>query len=127
MSDRSVLVADHLFDGQQWRDGRTGVVIEANRIVDVMPAATLPHEGPRIIELPSSWTLLPGLIDMHVHLGDWSAPDDVARSRERLMLHAAENAATGIVAGPFSVAVPVVKLIFDIFHIWRMFVSNATK
>lgn len=99
MSDRSVLVADHLFDGHQWRDGRTGVVLDGNRIVDVMPAAALPHEGPRIIELPSTWTLLPGLIDMHVHLGDWSAPEDVTRSRERMMVHAAENARKLLAAG----------------------------
>jgi len=51
------------------------VVVEGDRIVSVNPAS--PPEGARVVELPGL-TLLPGFIDMHVHLGsdlgeDWES------------------------------------------------------
>ena len=70
------------FDGARFLPGGATVVIDADRIVGVEPAAyVLPPDVP-VTEVAG--TLLPGLVDCHVHLvasgpsparrGAWSGP-----------------------------------------------------
>lgn len=60
-------------------DSRTGelqqnraVYLRDNKIVAVCAPAELPHELARVVI--DGYTLLPGLIDVHVHSEDWHAP-----------------------------------------------------
>jgi imidazolonepropionase-like amidohydrolase len=59
--------ANHAFDGEDFRVGGATVLLEGGRIVAVEPAA---HEPPSDCELADygDATVLPGLIDTHVHL-----------------------------------------------------------
>ncbi|MFA4927990.1 MAG: amidohydrolase family protein [Patulibacter sp.] len=68
------------------------VVIEDGRIRDTIPVGEIPAESAhRRIDVPGG-TVLPGLIDMHVHLCDWSAPPSVVRDPARLSAYAAGSA-----------------------------------
>jgi imidazolonepropionase-like amidohydrolase len=94
--------AARVFDGfseQIIEDG--AVLVEDGHIVSVGPAGTLPSEG-EVVDLGDA-TLLPGLIDAHVHLV-WSAsaePHEVVRreSRALTVLRCANNAALHLRAG----------------------------
>lgn len=56
------------FDGERGLPGATTVLIEEGRVVGVQPAAaSLPHDC--VVEEFPEATVLPGLIDCHVHLG----------------------------------------------------------
>jgi imidazolonepropionase-like amidohydrolase len=57
------------------------VVLDGATIVAVAPAGPVP-DGAHVVDLPGA-TLLPGLIDGHVHLGFDSSADPVATLRER--------------------------------------------
>ncbi len=59
-----------------------GVLIDGSRIVVACPSEALRSLGPgaEVVEL-GAVTLLPGLIDAHVHLGFDGGPDPVARMR----------------------------------------------
>ncbi|MBX5445754.1 amidohydrolase family protein [Sphaerobacter sp.] len=70
-----------IFDGEQLLDGRHTVVIDAGRIADILPAGAVPaslleeaRSSGRLVA-GEGRTLLPGLIDLHVHL-TWSAGAD---------------------------------------------------
>jgi imidazolonepropionase-like amidohydrolase len=67
MPERTILVPDRVIDTVRGEsvEGRA-VVIEGDRIADLVSAADVP-DGPRLIRLAGS-TLLPGLMDMHSHL-----------------------------------------------------------
>ena len=52
------------------------IVIEDGRVVAVEPYAP-PPEGADMVDW-SSYTVLPGLIDMHTHLADWGQSNNVA-------------------------------------------------
>lgn len=56
------------FDGEHQIPGGTAVLIEEGRIIGVRPAAAPLPEGCEVAEFPRA-TVLPGLIDTHVHLG----------------------------------------------------------
>lgn len=60
--------ADQAFDGEQLIPGGAAVVIDQGRIVGVQPAAAPLPQGCKVTKLPRA-TVLPGLIDTHVHLG----------------------------------------------------------
>ena len=60
--------AEVVFDGERKLSGGVTVLIDAGRIVAVGPGATEVPAGYAVLEFPGS-TLLPGLIDVHVHLG----------------------------------------------------------
>lgn len=66
MSERWAVRVDRAFDGSRFLLGGATVVVEGDRIVGVEPAAfELPSDVP-VTELTG--TLLPGLVDCHVHL-----------------------------------------------------------
>src|SRR4029450_4077502 len=48
------------------RDGAFDLQIDGDRITRV--GRDLPVTGARVVDVPSSWILVPGLIDIHVHL-----------------------------------------------------------
>jgi dihydroorotase len=56
----------HVVDPVAGRNGRFDVLIEGDRIGGIGQA--LPAAGARVVELPASFVVTPGLIDMHVHL-----------------------------------------------------------
>ncbi|GAB3197490.1 amidohydrolase family protein [Geodermatophilus arenarius] len=65
--------ADHAFDGERvLRDGAL-VLVDDGRIVAVEPAGAAPPDGVPVTALPGT-TLLPGLVDTHVHLCGDSGP-----------------------------------------------------
>jgi imidazolonepropionase-like amidohydrolase len=67
MAGRSVVRAGHAFDGSAALPGGAAVFVEDGRILAVEPAAApIPDDWP-VYDFPDA-TLLPGLIDLHVHL-----------------------------------------------------------
>jgi imidazolonepropionase-like amidohydrolase len=98
---RTVIRAARLLDvrnGRLLRDQQ--IVVENDRIVAVGPASALPA-GARVIDLPNA-TVLPGLIDAHVHItGDPAISDDdkLKISNERRALKGAHNAKLTLEAG----------------------------
>jgi imidazolonepropionase-like amidohydrolase len=59
--------APRAFDGERFLDRGALVLVEGSTIVGVEPATTPAPEGCPVTDLPGG-TLLPGLIDTHVHL-----------------------------------------------------------
>jgi imidazolonepropionase-like amidohydrolase len=55
------------FDGERYLPGGALVVLDGARIVAVQPAGTRPPESCEVLDAPDG-TVLPGLIDTHVHL-----------------------------------------------------------
>ncbi len=94
-----VLTADRVLDGRGGVLEGHGVVVRDGRIVAVAPAADLPtgerHDFP-------GGTILPGLIDTHVHLG-WHFGEDGKLARgsapETEAMHAVENGIRMLEAG----------------------------
>ena len=63
----SVIVkGGRVVDPASGRDGAFDLQIDGDRIVRV--GRDLPANGARVIEIPASWIVAPGLIDIHVHL-----------------------------------------------------------
>src|SRR5687767_2793015 len=60
--------AARLFDGERERIGAPLVVIEDGRIAEVDLSGAHPSADLRVVDL-GDVTLLPGLVDAHVHLG----------------------------------------------------------
>jgi len=84
-----IITAARLFDGNgRVRPAR--VLIEGDRIAAVGAAAHAP-EGMRAVDFPGA-TILPGLIDCHVHLVDEGLADATARDREPMALRALRTA-----------------------------------
>jgi len=59
--------AERAFDGERALPGGALVLVEDGAIIGVEPAAASPPAGCAVTDLPGA-TLLPGLIDTHVHL-----------------------------------------------------------
>lgn len=75
---RTVIRAGRLFDGRGERPQSAEIVIESDQIVDVFRGqGTVANADDRIIDLPDG-TLLPGLIDGHVHIIGSGEPGDSA-------------------------------------------------
>ncbi|SHG21106.1 amidohydrolase family protein [Geodermatophilus nigrescens] len=73
--------ADRAFDGERvLRDGAL-VLVEDGRIVAVQPASAAAPDGVPVTALPGT-TLLPGLVDTHVHLCGDSGPRALDRLPE---------------------------------------------
>jgi imidazolonepropionase-like amidohydrolase len=98
------LRAARLFDGEGPRlVERPLVLIEDGMIRAVDAGAVQPPEGAEVVDLGDA-TLLPGLIDVHVHLGFDAGPDPVKQMMEdddatlllRMRYHARRALAAGI-------------------------------
>src|SRR4051794_12124223 len=60
------IVADGVFDGERYSGGGAVVVVDEGRVVSIGPAGTAPA-GSELVRFEGC-TVLPGLIDAHVHL-----------------------------------------------------------
>jgi imidazolonepropionase-like amidohydrolase len=104
MIDALILIPQHLVDGTGAPSRRdAAIVVERQLIVDVVPIDALPVESSaRRIHLPDA-TLLPGLIDAHVHLtlGDGPTPREtmMCEDNQMLLLRAAFQARGALMAG----------------------------
>ena len=56
----------HVVDPVAGRNGRFDILIDGDRIARI--GRDLPADGARVVEVPASLVVTPGLIDMHVHL-----------------------------------------------------------
>ncbi|WP_432142970.1 amidohydrolase family protein [Streptomyces sp. bgisy084] len=81
--------AARLFDGYALREGRPLVLIEGSRIAGVDMTGAAPSADLRVLDLGDA-TLLPGLIDSHVHLA--FDPDD--RSKQAMAEEADQTTLT---------------------------------
>src|SRR3954463_5754932 len=63
---KMLLKGGRVVDPANGRDGVFDVLIDGDRIARV--GRDLPADGARIVEVPSGLVIVPGLIDMHVHL-----------------------------------------------------------
>ena len=61
-----IVKGGRVVDPASGRDGTFDVQIDGDRIVRV--GRDLPVNGARVIDIPASWIVAPGLIDIHVHL-----------------------------------------------------------
>jgi imidazolonepropionase-like amidohydrolase len=77
---RVAIRAALVFDGQQILDGPAVVFVHNRRIIGVEPGWTVPSDWP-FREMPTA-TILPGLIDCHVHLSADGGPRALERLRE---------------------------------------------
>jgi imidazolonepropionase-like amidohydrolase len=73
--------AGHAFDGERFRSDGVTVLIEDGRITAVLEPGAAAPDGCRTLDLPGA-TLLPGLIDSHVHLCGDSGPGALDRLPE---------------------------------------------
>ncbi len=62
---------DRLFDGDQVQHGYA-VMVQDGLIADIVPDRNVPGEMPRM-SVPGG-TIMPGLMDTHVHFGRWQGP-----------------------------------------------------
>ncbi|HMM42303.1 MAG TPA: amidohydrolase family protein, partial [Thermomicrobiales bacterium] len=98
-----------VFDGEEMLAGPQSVIVRDGRVERVVEPAALPEsllaearERGALVQQPGA-TLLPGLIDLHVHL-IWDGSDDPVRSlaletREQTLLKGVGFAATTLRAG----------------------------
>jgi imidazolonepropionase-like amidohydrolase len=77
-----VVAAWHAFDGMRFLAGGAQVLVDGGVIVAVEPRHTpYPRDWP-VIEFPGG-TVLPGLVDTHVHLVGGGEPDALALDADR--------------------------------------------
>ncbi|MFC7484046.1 hypothetical protein ACFQX7_33995 [Luedemannella flava] len=69
-----VVRAAHAFDGERFLSGGAQVHVEGDRIIAVRPRDAPLAEGQTVVDHPDA-TVLPGLIDTHVHLVAGDEPD----------------------------------------------------
>lgn len=97
----TVLRAGRLFDGRTWHAGAAQVAVEGGRIVEVGPQAPVGADV-EVLDLGAA-TLLPGLVDAHVHLTWDASPDAVTHvteaSPEELLTQAERAASAALAVG----------------------------
>src|SRR5258706_1157770 len=88
-AQRTFIHCGNLIDGKSKEiHSQMSIVVEGNKIVSVNKGFTKPDEGVRLIDL-SKKTVMPGLIDMHVHLEQETSKD---RLLQRFTLNEADIA-----------------------------------
>jgi imidazolonepropionase-like amidohydrolase len=95
--------AARLFDGYALRPGRPLVLIDGSRIAGIDMTGARPSADLRVVDL-GDVTLLPGLIDSHVHLAfdpdskskQSMADEDVYTTLARMRVHAGQQLRAGI-------------------------------
>ena len=70
----------HLVDPAAGRNGEFDLLIDGDRVARI--GRDLPADGARVVELPSSFVVTPGLIDIHVHLRE-PGPGTQGNDRDR--------------------------------------------
>ena len=70
-STRRAYLADRVFDGEAVWEGQA-VIVDGEMVAAVVPAAEIPRDIP-VVAAPGC-TILPGLIDAHVHFMRWEGP-----------------------------------------------------
>ncbi len=75
---REIFADVRVFDGDRLMDGTHDVVIDGGAIAAVVPAGAADRDGVRILDGRGA-TLLPGLIDAHVHLRGTADLEELAR------------------------------------------------
>lgn len=73
--------ADRVFDGERFLDGGGWVLVDG-AVIAAVGAGGRPPDGVEVLDRPGS-TLLPGLVDTHVHLVGSGEPDALARDASR--------------------------------------------
>src|SRR6185436_19982887 len=63
---KTILKGGRVIDPANGRDGVLDVLIEDGRIARV--AKDLPVDGAEVFEVKRGWIVVPGLVDIHVHL-----------------------------------------------------------
>src|SRR5215210_1922185 len=63
---KTILKGGRVIDPANGRDGMFDVLIDDGRIARV--AKDLPADGAEVVEVKSGWIVVPGLVDIHVHL-----------------------------------------------------------
>jgi len=87
---RIILRNANVFDGTGRRPERRTVVVEGDRIADLLADGSADGDGDAKTIDVSGCTLLPGLIDLHVHLG-WGPRTVAAPTLAAIALRAARN------------------------------------
>ncbi len=100
--ERYVLLPDRLFDGRGNFLEKPAVVVEGKRVVDVTTRGSVElGERSTVVELRGV-TLLPGLVDAHVHLSGlrtYSPAEAVVVPLELRVLRAAQDAQRALLSG----------------------------
>ena len=86
--------AHHAFDGEKVRPGGAVVLVERGRIVGVEPIGFTPPDGCEVVD--SDGTVLPGLINAHVHLCGDSRDGALERLPEFTPAHLEEVITTAL-------------------------------
>ena len=108
---RQLITADLMLDGQGGVTHGAAVLLEGARILDAGRAADLGQpEGVALTALPPGSTLLPGLIDSHVHLAWSGAHSPATIMQERLGLSFAAMALQGLAHAQASLVYGVTAL-----------------
>ncbi|NKB65442.1 MAG: amidohydrolase family protein [Candidatus Latescibacteria bacterium] len=68
---RRAYAGQRIFDGERFLQDHA-VVVEDERVVDLLPLAQIPKDIP--LEQRPDCTILPGLIDTHIHFLHWQGP-----------------------------------------------------
>src|SRR4051794_4391707 len=63
---KTLLKGGRVIDPANGRDGVFDLLIDGSRIIRV--GRDLPADGAKVVDVPSGLVIVPGLIDMHVHL-----------------------------------------------------------
>ena len=100
---RTIIHAGHLIDGvgKAPRED-VSIIVEKGRIVEVVAGLTTPGNGDELIDL-SQQTVLPGLMDMHVHLTGELTPksylEEFTLNPSDIAIRATANAKKTLLAG----------------------------
>src|SRR4051794_16984131 len=116
-----VLTGGSVWDGRSEEPAQADLVVDDGVVTDVLPAGSARREDGDVLVDVAGATVLPGLIDMHVHLV-WSGGPDPARTVER-----AGEQATTLAAGAHGQAqlLAGITTVRDLGSNWDIAISVA--